>query len=65
MEGESKWNEWSGDFRTMVQTKNEMAGEALIHVKSVGKVEKNVMGWVELMRSITQTAADFEKEDVV
>ena len=24
--GETGWNEWSGDFRTMVQTKNEAAG---------------------------------------
>ena len=63
--GESKWNEWSGDFRTMVQTKSEMACEALIHVESVGKAEKDVMDWVEVMRSIKEAAADSQQEEVV
>ena len=63
--GESKLNEWSGDFSTMVQTKNEMAGEALIHVKPVGKPEKDVMDRVEVMRSIKEAAADFLRERVV
>ena len=39
--GESGWNEWSGDFRTMVQTKNEAAGETLIYIKTAGKMEKS------------------------
>ena len=50
--GETERNELSGDFRTMVQTKNEMASEAMIYVKSLGKAEKDVLGWVEVMRSI-------------
>ena len=43
--GEAGWNEWSGDFRTMVQTKNEAAGEALIYIKVAGKAEKEAMSW--------------------
>ena len=38
--GEAEWNGWSGDFRTVVQTKNETAGKALIYVKTAGKEEK-------------------------
>ena len=38
--GEAGWNEWSGHFRTMVQTKSEAAGESLIYIKVAGKAEK-------------------------
>ena len=34
--GEAEWNEWSGDFSSVVQTKSEMAGETLIYIKTVG-----------------------------
>ena len=44
--GEAKWNEWSGDFKTIVQTKSEMAVEALICVKTAGKAENDVIDWV-------------------
>ena len=42
--GEAEWHERSGDFRTMVQTKNEMTGEAMNYVKAVGKSEKDALG---------------------
>ena len=50
--GEAGWNEWSGDFRTMVQTKSEAAGEALIYIKVAGKAEKEAMSWKEVVESI-------------
>ena len=43
----------------------EMAGEVLIYVKTAGKVEKDVMNWVEVVRSIKDAVDDFEKEEVV
>ena len=49
--GETGWNEWSGDFRTIVQTKNEVAGETLIYVKVARKAEKEVMDWKEVVMS--------------
>ena len=49
--GETGWNEWSGDFRTIVQTKSEVAGEALIYIKIVGKAEKEVMSWEKVVES--------------
>ena len=50
--GDTGWNEWSGDFRTMVQTKSEAAGEALIYIRVAGKAEKEVMSWKEVAESI-------------
>ena len=49
--GETVWNEWSGDFGTIVQTKSEVAGEALIYVKVAGMAEKEVMDWKEVVKS--------------
>ena len=43
--GEAGWNQWSGDFRTIVQTKNEAAGEALLYIKTAGKAENEVINW--------------------
>ena len=63
--GEGEWNEWSGNFRTMIQTKSEMAGEAMIDVKSVGMTEKDVLDRVEVVRSIKDAADDFEQDEVV
>ena len=34
--GETGWNEWSGVFKTMVQTKIESAGETLSYVRVAG-----------------------------
>ena len=62
--GEAEWHEWSGDFRTMVQTKSEMTGEALNYVKAVGKSEKDALSWVEVLRGI-KDAADVDEEDEV
>ena len=62
--GEAEWNEWSGDFRTVVQTKNEMAGEALIYVKTAGKAETNVMDWAKVVESIKEAADYFEENEV-
>ena len=63
--GETEWNEWSGDCRTMVQTKSEMAGEAMMYVKSVGKTEKEVLGWVDVIKEIKEKEDDFDQDDVV
>ena len=62
--GEAEWHEWSGDFWTMVQTKNEMTGEAMNYVKAVGKSEKDALIWVEVLRGI-KDAADVDEEDEV
>ena len=62
--GETEWHEWSGDFRTMVQTKSEMAGEAMNYVKAVGKSEKDALSWMEVLRSL-KDAADLDDEDAV
>ena len=35
----------------MVQTKSEMAGEAMNYVKAVGKSEKDALSWMEALRS--------------
>ena len=49
----------------MVQTKNEMVGEAMTYVKSVGKTEKEVLGWVGVMRSIKDAALDKDWGELV
>ena len=53
--GEAEWNEWSGDFKTLVETKSEMAAEALTFVKTEGKTEKEVMTWDNVLRGIKAT----------
>ena len=50
--GETEWNEWSGYFKTLVETKSEMAAEALAFVKTEGKTEKEVMTWDNVLRGI-------------
>ena len=62
--GETGWNEWSGDFRTMVQTKNEAAGEALIYVKVAGKAEKEVMDWEDVVESKKDDAKKKAEEEL-
>ena len=50
--GEAEWNEWSGDFKTMVETRSDMAAEALAFVKQEGKNEKEVMTWDNVLRGL-------------
>ena len=52
-DGEAGWNEWSEDFRTVVQTKSGAAGEALIYMKTAGKTEKEVMSWEKVVESMS------------
>ena len=63
--GEAEWHEWSGDFRTMVQTKSEMAGDAMNYVKNICKVEKEVLGWVDVMRGIKDLAEHVDEQETV
>ena len=62
--GEAGWNEWSGDFRTMVQTKSEAAGEALIYIKVAGKAEKEVMDWEDVVESKKDDAKKNAEEEM-
>ena len=63
--GETEWHEWSGDFRTMVQTKSEMAGEAMNLVKTIGKKEGEVLRWDEVLRMIKDTDVDEDEQEKV
>ena len=45
--GEEEWQEWSGDYKIMVDTRNEVLGEAMELVMRLGKTEAGVIDWRE------------------
>ena len=68
--GETGWNEWSGHFRTVVQTNVETAVETLVYIKTEGNAENEMMSletMVESMKADVRKKAEdeFETEDEV
>ena len=61
--GETEWHEWSGDFRTMVQTKTEMAGEAMNLVKTIGRKEGTKIRGHEVLRTIKDMEVDEDEQE--
>ena len=61
--GVSEWNEWSGDFKTMAETRSDMAAEALAFVKSERKNEKEVMTWDEVMMGLKNGPKYVDEEE--
>ena len=61
--GEAEWNEWSGDLKTLVETRSQAAAEAMTYVKTEGRAEDMVMTWDEVLTGLTREARYVDNQE--
>ena len=60
--GEEEWQEWSGDYKIMIDTRNVILGEAMGLVKKIGKTDSEVLNWKEVQAALVEEAGGVDDE---